>query len=89
MGVTKERKCMPCLNEACAAKGGHFDGVNEDALCNICYTSELGAEPCSRLACGHVFHTGCVVQLLKHKWTTRRITFDFMSCPCCKQEIKL
>ena len=37
-GVSKERRCLPCLNSACAEKVGHFDGVNEDELCTICYT---------------------------------------------------
>ena len=37
-GVTKERKCLPCLNADCAKKAGHFEGVNEDELCTICYT---------------------------------------------------
>ena len=86
-GVSQERKCLPCLNADCAEKAGLFDGVNEDALCTICYTSELGAEACSRLSCGHVFHTGCLMQLLRHKWSTLRITFAFMSCPSCKQDI--
>ena len=88
-GVTKERKCLPCLDTACAEASGHFEGTNEDELCNICYTSELGSEACSQLSCGHVFHTNCVVQLLKHRWTTLRISFAFMSCPKCKQEIEL
>ena len=29
------------------------------------------------------------MQLLKHKWATLRMTFAFMSCPSCKQEIEL
>ena len=37
-GVTKERKCLPCLDADCAKKAGLFDGVNEDELCTICYT---------------------------------------------------
>ena len=28
------------------------------------------------------------MKLLKHKWTTLRITFSFMCCPLCKQWIK-
>ena len=88
-GVLNERKCLPCLDTACAEKVGHFDGVNENELCTICYTQELGEDACSRLSCGHVFHTNCVIQLLKHKWATLRITFAFMSCPSCKQEIEL
>lgn len=37
-GVTKERKCLPCLNSACAEKASLFGGTNEDELCKICYT---------------------------------------------------
>ena len=88
-GVSRERHCLPCLNAGCAEAAGHFEGVNEDELCTICFTQELGAEPCSKLSCGHVFHTNCIVQLLKHKWATLRITFAFMTCPSCKQEIEL
>ena len=28
------------------------------------------------------------MQLLKHKWSTLRINFSFMSCPSCKKEIQ-
>ena len=61
LGVPGERHCMPCLNVECAETSGHFEGVNTDELCTICYTSELGTEPCSRLSCGHTFHTDCIV----------------------------
>ena len=88
-GVANERKCLPCLHVDCSEAAGHFENVNEEELCTICYTSELGAEACSQLSCGHVFHTNCVIQLLKHKWATLRITFSFMSCPSCKQEIDI
>ena len=88
-GVTKESKCLPCLDADCAQKAGLFDGVNQDELCTICYTTELGAEACSKLSCGHIFHTNCIVNLLKHKWSTLRISFSFMSCPSCKQEIQM
>ena len=60
-GVSRERRCLPCINEECAEKVGHFEGTNENELCTICYTQELGAEPSSKLSCGHVFHTNCVV----------------------------
>ena len=85
-GVEDERKCLPCLDPACAPK--HFKGgINADELCHICYTSELGVEACSKLSCGHVFHTNCLVNLLRAKWPKLRITWDFMSCPECRQEI--
>ena len=60
-GVANERKCLPCLHEDCAQKAGLFEGINEDELCGICYTSELGAEACTKLSCGHVFHTNCLI----------------------------
>ena len=63
-GVANERHCLPCLHADCAEAAGHFENVNEDELCTICYTSELGAEACSKLSCGHVFHTNCVILLL-------------------------
>ena len=62
-------------------------GIDEDELCSICNLNELGADACSRLSCGHVFHTGCLVQLLKQRWPTKRITFGFMACPKCNEEI--
>ena len=27
------------------------------------------------------------MQLLEHKWSTLRVSFAFLSCPSCKQEI--
>ena len=87
-GVKGERNCLPCLHEDCADK--HYKGgVNADELCGICYTTELGTEACTRLSCGHVFHTGCIIQLLKHKWSSLRVSFAFMTCPACKQEIEI
>ena len=79
---------MPCLHANCSEASGHFNGVNEDELCTICYTTELGSEACTRLSCGHVFHTNCLIQLLQHRWPTLRMTFGFMACPSCNQEIQ-
>ena len=61
----------------------------ENELCGICFTCELGEEACVRLGCGHVFHANCVKMLLEHKWTTLRITFGYLDCPACKQEISM
>ena len=69
-----------------SAQGGQLP--THDELCNICYTCELREEPCVQLSCGHIFHANCVLELLKHKWTTLRITFNFMLCPMCKQPIE-
>ena len=59
-------------------------GCNENELCGICYTSELREEPCVRIACGHVFHANCLYMMLKHRWTTSKITFGYLDCPSCK-----
>ena len=61
--------------------------MRENELCKICFTSDLGEEPCSQLSCGHIFHTNCLVNLLKNRWTTLKISFGFMKCPCCNQKI--
>ena len=68
-----------------------FTNMNcaEEELCGICYTCSLGEEPSVKLACGHSFHANCIDQLLDHRWTTLRITFGFLDCPSCKQEIKI
>ena len=39
------------------------------------------------LECGHSFHKGCIEQLLRHGWSTLRISFDFLACPSCKDPI--
>ena len=64
-----------------------FMGAAETELGGICYTSELGEEPCVRLACGHVFHANCTLMMLTHKWSTTKITFGYLDCPSCKQAI--
>lgn len=61
----------------------------ENELGGICFTSELGEEPCVRLTCGHVFHANCLYMMLSHRWTTLRITFSYLDCPSCKQEIMI
>mmetsp|Transcript_1449 Transcript_1449/g.1985 ORF Transcript_1449/g.1985 Transcript_1449/m.1985 type:complete len:146 (+) Transcript_1449:199-636(+) len=61
----------------------------ESELGGICFTSELGEEPCVRFVCGHVFHANCVLMMLKYKWTTMRISFGYLDCPSCKQEMMI
>ena len=41
-----------------------------------------------QLGCGHIFNLNCILELLKHKWATLRITFAFMFCPSCKKPIE-
>mmetsp|Transcript_11582 Transcript_11582/g.14612 ORF Transcript_11582/g.14612 Transcript_11582/m.14612 type:complete len:178 (-) Transcript_11582:672-1205(-) len=63
--------------------------ISGDDLCGICYTSELVTEPCVRLICGHVFHAGCLHQLLSHRWTTVNVSFGYLDCPSCKQDMMI
>ena len=78
-GVEEEHECLPCQDPACGGQG------NE--ICAICYTSDLSEESCVQLGCGHVFHANCILSQLKHRWSTLKISFGFMACPQCKQEI--
>jgi len=71
------------------AKPRVLEGAEETNLDGICFTTELGEEPCVRLTCGHVFHANCVLMMLKHKWSTTKISFGYLDCPSCKQEIMI
>ncbi len=66
-----------------------LESNEETNLCGICYTCELSEEPCVRLSCGHVFHANCVNLMMTHRWTTTRVSFGYLDCPSCKQEIAL
>ena len=57
----------------------------ESELGGMCYTNELGEEPCVRLTCGHVFHANCTLMMLTHRWPTLKISFGYLDCPACKQ----
>ena len=88
-GVAGDKTCLPCLEPECVAMQETVPPLpTKDDLCNICYTSELGSDPCVQLGCGHIFHATCVKDLIRHRWSTLRISFDFMSCPACKAPIK-
>ena len=75
---TKDKK-PPCL----------LINAAETELGGICFTSELGEEPCVRMICGHVFHANCTLMMLTHRWTTTKITFGYLDCPSCKQEMMI
>ena len=83
-GVAHETRCLPCLDPECIEEGK----VSKDDLCNICFTSELSTDPAVKLGCGHIFHAQCVRDLFTHKWSSLRISFDFLSCPACKTPIR-
>lgn len=82
---------MHCLEEECIEKlkaSGHgnelIDGQGVDDYCTICWSSSLGQEPSVRLACRHVFHVECILKILRNKWLSPRIVFQFLNCPQCK-----
>ena len=77
--MPKKGKKPPCV----------LSGAVETELGGICFTTELGDEPCIRMACGHVFHANCTLMMLTYKWTTTKITFGYLDCPSCKQEIMI
>ena len=84
-GVWQEKECLTCLDPSCHLESSRLP--NNDELCSICFTSELGEEACVQLGCLHVFHANCVLKLLRHRWSTLKISFGFTACPSCKQEI--
>mmetsp|Transcript_34924 Transcript_34924/g.45968 ORF Transcript_34924/g.45968 Transcript_34924/m.45968 type:complete len:93 (+) Transcript_34924:313-591(+) len=61
--------------------------ADKSELCAICFTQELGEEPCVQLGCNHIYHTNCVLNLLKYKWSSLKISFGYLSCPECKAPI--
>lgn len=54
-----------------------------DSICPICADSYADLT----LKCGHIFHEQCVRMQLDSKWTGARITFNFLDCAICRQEI--
>ena len=56
-----------------AAQRNTSEGSSMES-CTICLDA-LATERCTQLACGHVYHDGCLLQ-----WVTRNI-----SCPVCRQ----
>ena len=79
-----ENEHLPCLEVECRSG----DKATKLDNCQVC-SHALGEEPCLELDCGHIFHAGCIRELLRHRWSTQRITFNFMKCPSCKQDIEL
>jgi hypothetical protein len=79
-GVKDEKEHLPCLKHGleCA-----------DDFCAICYVEALKDAPCIQLLgdCQHVFHAHCVQEKVKSRWPGARISFDFLKCPVCSQEM--
>ncbi|KAL3078261.1 hypothetical protein niasHS_012148 [Heterodera schachtii] len=81
-GIREEIQCPPCL--LCSSDQFHQDA---DDLCSICFSERLGEAPCVQLKCAHFFHWQCVRTALEKRWPGPRISFRFMQCPLCKENI--
>lgn len=89
-GYRGEGKCLPCLNEKCAAANSEaLKGVNGGEYCAVCYVEALSAAPCVMSSCGHIFHVKCLKKRYDIKWLTPRIFFNFCYCPLCKKWISV
>jgi len=89
-GLRGEAKCLPCLDENCVLiHEKYLENTNQDAYCEICFSSGLGDMPCVQLdGCKHVFHFDCIAKLIREKWLTPRIVFTYLYCPVRKPECK-
>ena len=58
-------------------------------MCGLCHVTALKDLPVVGLKCRHVFHAECVYQRIKKGRSTKRINFDFLNCPICKELIEL
>jgi len=85
-GIRNDQRCMPCLYPNCEAYLKEMHQTCND-FCNICFTENLGANPCIQLDCGHIFHHRCINRKLEEKWSSPRIEFGFINCPLCKIRI--
>ena len=71
-GLKYERQCLPCLEPECipvinSSSSSIIKLPAKEDFCKICCTSELGEKPCVQLKCGHMFHVGCVLDVLERK----------------------
>lgn len=59
-----------------------FPNVSQaDDVCPICYDGFLLESRCTRLStCGHIFHTGCIEESVRHNNHT---------CPVCRRTIRI
>ena len=80
--LSATRRCLPCLDDACAAAGGLTQARGD--YCGICYVEALHAQPCIQLACKHIFHLDCCRKKLQARWSGSRITFVFAECATCR-----
>lgn len=81
----KHASCGSCLHPDCVEEA---DGVTLDDFCSICWVEDLRTTAVTRLGCGHVFHTDCVVSRLLCKWGSGAINLSFATCPLCSEPLR-
>ena len=66
-----------------------LNGVCTICTCSLKPTEEGEAQkPCVKIACGHTFHADCLRHLLRARWSTKNINFEFLQCPSCRKDIE-
>jgi hypothetical protein len=86
LGLYKDN-CLNCLNENCRNYVNSFN-QNASSLCPICLTDSLSKFSIIQLPCKHYMHRKCLLKILKLKWSTEDINFNYLKCPVCKKIIE-
>ena len=88
-GSVQSKTCMPCLNEKCVEKNPAktYSAKGED-FCSQWFSEGLEDKPWVQLQWGHVFHSSCILEKLKMKWSTAYINFEHLNCDIWKAPIE-
>lgn len=81
-GCKGEYHHLDCLEPECREAGQ----ITNNEVCIVCQDT-LKNGPAIKLGCGHYFHATCIRDLLRSRWSTLRITFNFLKCPSCTADI--
>ncbi|KAF2070852.1 hypothetical protein CYY_007838 [Polysphondylium violaceum] len=84
MGIRNELECLPCIHPDC--KQSNTNQKMND-YCNICWTDDLESAPSIQLDCGHIFHYHCCKNIISKRWSSSRISFGFLKCSLCSQNM--
>jgi hypothetical protein len=89
-GILDEHPCLPCLNQSCIEQTRSECKITQvgSDYCNICWIEDLHSAPSIMLKCCHIFHFQCIQKRLHQKWPGPSVTFTFMDCPLCGQEVE-